>query len=122
MVPQIPQLRKPDAAQIDNVIALANRRLRVFSIRDGRAQWQDESTQVLIQREQLQHLPGHFRVGGEFPAVFAVGVHAHRLRIDLGDFVDVEGDAAFVSSTRPLRVQAARLLVLVDVDRFVQLV
>ena len=52
MIPQAPKLRKADLGDIHNIVTLADGRLRMLSIRYRRAEWQDEATKVLIQREQ----------------------------------------------------------------------
>ena len=120
MTSQIPQFREPDATKIHNVVALTYGRLGVRSTRNGRAHRQDEATEILVQREQLQHPPWRFRVGGEMFAVLSVTVYGYFLWIQISYFEDVERDAALVSSASPLRVESSCLIVLVDIDCLVK--
>ena len=129
MCSQLPELCQSDLVQVHDIATLAHGRLCVRPIRNCRAQWQDESTEVLVQSEQLQHLPGHFGFdvdGCIFAALFLpirIGRGCRDLFcIYVANFEDVEWYTALVSPARPLWIQPSRLLVLVDVDGLVQLI
>lgn len=104
MIPEIEQLCETDPTQIDDIIALTDRRLAVWSSRNGGAHRQHKAAEILVQREQLQHLPRQLGVGRLLSAVLAVGVCGNILGVQVIDLVDVEWDATLVPSTSPLRV------------------
>ena len=47
-------------------------------------------------------------------------VRAHVLGVDMVDFVNVQRNAALVSSSGPLRIHSPGVFVLLDIDRLVQ--
>lgn len=133
MIPQTPKLRKPHFTQIHQITALAHRRLAVRPIRYHRAQGQDEAAEVLVQCEEPEHLPGRLRLGrggGQrgrgarflLLAVLVAAVGTHGFGVDLVDLVDVEGDPSLVPPSCPLWVQSSCGLILVDVDRLIEVV
>ena len=121
VIPQVEQLRQAYSTHVDNVVTLTDRRLGMLSVRQGRTERQHEPTQILVQREELEHLPWHFRVGRLVLLVLACRVGRDILRIQIANLIDIEWNAALVSSPCPLRVQTPRRLILVDVDGLVQL-
>lgn len=120
VVPQIVQLVESDAAQVDNTIALADWRLRAWSVGNHGAQGQHEATHVLVEGEKLQHLPRRLGVGGLLQPVLAVRVDGHILGVQISDLEYVEGDASLVSAASPLRIQSSGLVVLSHFYRLVQ--
>lgn len=121
---EIPKSRESNSGDIDNVAALADRRLGVGSIRHDRAQRQNETTHVLVQREESQH-PRRFFGGcgsSSFRFVLLVCMGIDVLRVQRCNLEDVEWDAAFIASTRPLGIQAAGGFVLSDIDGLVEIV
>lgn len=131
VVPQRPELGDADVAEVDHVAALADGRLGMAAVRDQRAQGQHEAAEVLVQGEEPEHfargLWGGCVGGGGFAFAAAVvvpvaAVGAHGFGVHLPDLVHVEGDPPFVAPAGPLWVQASALLVLVDVDGFVEVV
>lgn len=126
MSPQVPKLLESNLADIDHIAALTDRRFRAGTIRYGRAQWLDESAQVLVQSEQPQHLPRDLgldiRPSVLLLPVFVVLVRCDFLCVQMRNFEDVEGNASLVSSTGPLWIELARLFIFVYVYRLVKVV
>ena len=120
VVPQVEQLPKANAGEIDNVVALTDWRLVMRPIGHRRAHGQDKAAQILVERKELEHLPWRLAVRGLLPAVFAIRVHRDVFWIQIADFEDIEGDATLVSPPRPLWIQPACLFVLMNVDGLVQ--
>ena len=122
MIPQAPEFRKADLGDIHYIITLADGRLRMFSIRYRRAKWQDEATQILVQRKQAEHLAWGLGLDRLFRMLRLLGVvvRAHILGVDMIDLVHIEGNSALVSSPGPLRIHSPGVFVLLDIDRLVQ--
>lgn len=115
MALQIPVPAQAHPAHIDNIRAQRNgRAARKLAIRQLRAQRLRKARQVLIEGAQIRHLAG--RAGRHLLDL------GDGLGVQVADLKQIHGDAAAVAPARPLRVEAARGLVGVDVDGGVELV
>lgn len=123
---QVPELPQADPAHVDDVGAEGDGRARVLAVGELRAHGLGEAREVLVQREEAHHLGvlALAAVLGRLHLAVRVGgallVGGHGLGVEVADLEQVDGDAAAVPPARPLRVQAAALLVGVDVDGVVQ--
>lgn len=96
VAPQVPKLLETDFGDVDNVVRLVNRRFRIGASRYCRAEWHDEPGQVFVQCEQPQTRHRRSRVERR--------IRRHFLGVQLSNFVQIDGDAALVSSAGPLRI------------------
>lgn len=103
---QIPELHQADTADVDDVIRLHDRRLRVWTIQH-RADRVYEIEQILIQREQAEQSRGNLgllvavrRAGG-----VDLGLElGHPLAGEVLDLEQIDGDPTVISTTGPLGV------------------
>ena len=103
---EVPELLDAGAADVDDVSAHGDGDVRVLAVRQLGAEGHVEAGQVLVEGEEAQQARGRLAVGlgvGEgASALFLVG--GHRLGVEVGDFVDVQRDAAAISSAGPLGI------------------
>jgi hypothetical protein len=111
MRPKIPKLLQANSANIHNIITLRNRRARVISIHQRRAQRHHESYQVFVEGEEAEEFWGGLAVRFGFRTRFFGGlfVRGHCFAVEVSDFVDVDGNPAAITAAGPLWVLRGRL-------------
>ena len=121
---QVPELLQPYSGDVDDVVGLRYRSFRMWSVIDCRAEWQHEAGKVLVQCKQAKHPCRHLTavVGNGWVCCSGVLVCRYSFRVEVCYLENIDWNASSVSSAGPLRIQPPRLIVLVDVNRPVQLI
>lgn len=103
---EIPKLLEADAANVDNVITLGDGRLGVLAVCQGSTDGHDEASEVFVKGKEAEQFGGRLaiRLGLGLDLRSRFLIRSHRLGRQVLHFVDIDGDAASVSSTRPLGI------------------
>jgi hypothetical protein len=117
---RLTELTKTDVRNVDNVVTLADGCLWVCAISNARAQGQNESAHVLVERKETHHL--WWLLGGRERRLTLLGccVCSDSLHVNLRYLEQVDWDAALVATTKPLWVELPSRLVLFYIDGVVQ--
>lgn len=119
-VSELTELPQANIGDIDNIVALADRCLWVCAVLDIRAQRQDETAHVLIQREQTHHLRRLLGCRKRALTLLGSGVCSDSLHVNLRDLEQIHRNAALVPTTKPLWVESPGGFILFHIDGVVE--
>lgn len=106
MCAQVPELLKPDVGDIDNVVGLCDWRSWKVAVGEDGGEGHDEAGKVFVEGEKAE------KFGCGLAVALSIGfgglriflICRHGLGVQVGDFENVDWDAATVATTGPLWV------------------